>query len=237
MCDKMFYEPLKNGCIPPAKSCPDCRKYFDRAQCVKSRVEGDVDYKFIRQLLDRDTCEYCGKKLSWEEREIEHKIPVNKGGNNNNTNLCISCVQCNHEKGDMTYDEYMEFRKSLMFTSSERKFILDMISRHNLLYKTEYVDEFIEERDSDEPIVKNKTIKDVKGKATGLRKVFVYTSTMKISRKVVETRLTDWGKMYNIMCRAFNKKQLKKSTEYEILDAVPVNVDEEVEGVSFYLRQ
>ena len=124
-----------------------------------------------------------------------------------------------------------------MFTSSERKFILDMISRHNLLYKTEYVDEFIEERDSDEPIVKNKTIKDVKGKTTGLRKVFVYTSTMKISRRVVETRLTDWGKMYNIMCRAFNKKQLKESTEYEILDAVPVNVDEEVEGVSFYLRQ
>lgn len=219
MCDKVFYEPLKNGCIPPAKSCPDCRKYFDRAQSVKSRVEGDIDYKFIRQLLDRDTCEYCGKKLSWEEKEVEHKTPVDRGGDNSNKNLCISCRDCNLEKSDRTYEEYLAYRKTLQITASDIRSFLDILSKHTLLLTKEHFDESVVEKAKDNAAIKNKIIRDDSGKIIGLRKIIPETNKVFIRKKITETHLTEWGEIYNAFCRLVNRKQLSETYNEEIIES------------------
>lgn len=66
-------------------------------------------------------CWYCGDRLAtvadlvdgglcrtsdarWPQ--IEHQIPRSKGGGNRLSNLVLACVECNHEKGDWTVEEY-----------------------------------------------------------------------------------------------------------------------------------
>ena len=49
---------------------------------------------------DKNTCQYCGKKFSTQNLNIDHVIPKSKGGKNSWDNLVCSCVKCNRTKGD-----------------------------------------------------------------------------------------------------------------------------------------
>jgi hypothetical protein len=53
-------------------------------------------------VLSRDnyTCQYCGKKAPDISLEIDHKLPVSKGGDNRMDNLTTSCFDCNRGKSD-----------------------------------------------------------------------------------------------------------------------------------------
>jgi hypothetical protein len=48
---------------------------------------------------DKFTCVYCGKNGSEVELEIDHIIPVAKGGSNHMSNLQTMCAWCNRSKG------------------------------------------------------------------------------------------------------------------------------------------
>lgn len=50
-----------------------------------------------------NACIYCG---SSENLEIEHRIPVSRGGTNMLANLAPACRSCNASKRDMTETEY-----------------------------------------------------------------------------------------------------------------------------------
>lgn len=61
------------------------------------------------------SCRYCGKKLGWSnygnpgERgawEVDHSVPLARGGTNQLRNLWPSCVDCNSDKGTLTGAEY-----------------------------------------------------------------------------------------------------------------------------------
>jgi hypothetical protein len=45
-------------------------------------------------------CHWCKRLTMAEEREVDHIIPLSKGGNHTGTNLCICCATCNLEKRD-----------------------------------------------------------------------------------------------------------------------------------------
>lgn len=48
---------------------------------------------------DKNTCQYCGKKLSVQTRTIDHVIPVGRGGHSSFENCVTSCRKCNLKKG------------------------------------------------------------------------------------------------------------------------------------------
>ncbi|MBO8142015.1 MAG: HNH endonuclease [Firmicutes bacterium] len=54
---------------------------------------------------DNFTCQYCGRtpKKHGITLEIDHKIPVSKGGTNALENLVTSCSDCNRGKGASAY--------------------------------------------------------------------------------------------------------------------------------------
>jgi len=54
------------------------------------------------EVFDRDsyTCQYCGRKVPEVALEIDHRIPVAKGGTNDPANLVTSCKDCNRAKRD-----------------------------------------------------------------------------------------------------------------------------------------
>lgn len=48
---------------------------------------------------DNFTCQYCGLHADEGELQIDHIIPVSRGGTNNINNLVTSCSACNKKKG------------------------------------------------------------------------------------------------------------------------------------------
>lgn len=51
-------------------------------------------------ILERDkfTCQYCGRKSPDVALEIDHIIPVSKGGSDYPSNLITACFDCNNQK-------------------------------------------------------------------------------------------------------------------------------------------
>lgn len=49
-----------------------------------------------------DRCVYCHapESLSWSPHEVDHIVPANKGGTNDDENLCLGCRDCNLYKSD-----------------------------------------------------------------------------------------------------------------------------------------
>tara|TARA_R110000824_G_scaffold4128_1_gene19602 strand:- start:834 stop:1256 length:423 start_codon:yes stop_codon:yes gene_type:complete len=56
------------------------------------------------QILIRDnfTCQYCGvnKEEDGVKLEVDHIVPVSKGGTNNKSNLTTACFKCNRGKSN-----------------------------------------------------------------------------------------------------------------------------------------
>jgi len=59
------------------------------------------------EILSRDnfTCRYCGRNSNEVAIEIDHIVPIAKGGLHIDENLVAACVECNLGKGD-TYIGY-----------------------------------------------------------------------------------------------------------------------------------
>ena len=54
---------------------------------------------------DKNTCQYCGKRPSRVELNLDHVVPRTKGGRTSWENVVCSCVPCNLRKGGRTPDE------------------------------------------------------------------------------------------------------------------------------------
>lgn len=56
-----------------------------------------VSAKKRKEIFKRDnyTCELCGNKYDISELQIDHKIPLYKGGSLEDDNLQTTCVECN----------------------------------------------------------------------------------------------------------------------------------------------
>lgn len=67
------------------------------------------DINAIREKL-RDKCFYCGAELNGGG-EVDHKLPISRGGSNWPSNLTLACRTCNRDKNNKTSDEFMIWRK------------------------------------------------------------------------------------------------------------------------------
>jgi len=53
-------------------------------------------------------CPYCKCILNKKYIEIDHKIPLSRGGQNKLENLVVCCRSCNRRKGAMTDKEFLQ---------------------------------------------------------------------------------------------------------------------------------
>ena len=53
-------------------------------------------------------CYLCGDFVDFDSFEIEHKVPISKGGTNDLSNLFCSCHTCNLIKHDIYPEDFME---------------------------------------------------------------------------------------------------------------------------------
>jgi 5-methylcytosine-specific restriction endonuclease McrA len=57
-----------------------------------------------RNLMLRDgwSCQYCGRRGSPRELNVDHVLPRSRGGNDSWENLVVACHPCNRKKGRLT---------------------------------------------------------------------------------------------------------------------------------------
>lgn len=64
-------------------------------------IEVNMGARFVILERDKFTCQYCGRSAPDVKLEIDHIIPVSKGGSNESTNLLTCCKECNIGKSNM----------------------------------------------------------------------------------------------------------------------------------------
>ena len=108
------------------------------------------------EVLKRDsfTCVYCGKNPSQEVLEVDHVIPVSKGGKNTTENLVTSCFSCNRGKSNIEltslpesvinennliriqqYKQYVKYIKNLHALDNQ---LIDIVCDVYTSYNVEY---------------------------------------------------------------------------------------------------
>lgn len=78
-------------------------------RALESGAVGCFSSEDVRRIyVDQNRmCFYCGVLL--EDRfQIDHKVPLCRGGTNWPSNLCCACRSCNLRKHDLTAEEFLE---------------------------------------------------------------------------------------------------------------------------------
>lgn len=70
-----------------------------RSRAIRLAAPGHYTKADVEQMfrLQKGRCWYCGCKLTGKY-EIDHRIPISRGGTNWPNNLCIACFACNRSK-------------------------------------------------------------------------------------------------------------------------------------------
>ncbi len=66
------------------------------------------EVRFTRRNIffrDRNRCQFCGKVFPQRELNLDHVIPLSRGGTSSWENVVCACVACNSRKGDRTPHE------------------------------------------------------------------------------------------------------------------------------------
>jgi len=93
---KIFIEEIEEGSIIPL----DYEKIkIKNNGKTRSALPAKLRYKILKR--DRFTCMGCGARAPDVELEVDHKIPISRGGTDDENNLITKCFNCNRGKGDL----------------------------------------------------------------------------------------------------------------------------------------
>jgi len=96
-------------------------KKIDERDYKKRRNK--VRYGRRNMVLDVDDykCQYCGDVYDADQLEVDHLVPLEKGGTDEFENMATSCSSCNKKKGttlteDLTVEELEQRRRDFIGT-------------------------------------------------------------------------------------------------------------------------
>lgn len=69
--------------------------------------------KEVKAWIDsqKPICAYCSAELSENQIQLDHIMPLSKGGSHTIDNFAISCKSCNCSKGNKTLDEFIIYKE------------------------------------------------------------------------------------------------------------------------------
>jgi 5-methylcytosine-specific restriction protein A len=96
-----------------------------KKRCKRKRR---VSPRFRRIVIEQagGQCEYCGRRLTEKEVEIDHVIPVTRGGRSNLGNLAAACGDCNWSKFDYLIEEWLDGHHARMREEAAWKIVREM---------------------------------------------------------------------------------------------------------------
>ena len=93
----------------------DRHRKANRSRARQHGAKGAFDERDVEARIDRQEacCYYCREGLEFDGRnkwQVDHFIPLSRGGSNWPSNIVIACRRCNRAKGDKTPWEFMPER-------------------------------------------------------------------------------------------------------------------------------
>lgn len=95
-----------------AKAHPEYRKAADaRHRARKLAADGKYSVTDILDHYDTQSglCGYCGIRL-YGKYDVDHYIPLTRGGSNYPDNLILACPSCNRSKNNKLFEEWVLIR-------------------------------------------------------------------------------------------------------------------------------
>lgn len=84
-------------------------------------------------VLDRfcGRCAYCGKQITMQELNVDHLVPLRKGGEDRLYNMYPSCRSCNQAKSTLDIEQFREFVQTAYQRAKQKPFfrIADAVGR------------------------------------------------------------------------------------------------------------
>jgi 5-methylcytosine-specific restriction endonuclease McrA len=114
------------------------KKLYNKLMGAKSRwaKQNDCNLEEMEVFIVAGLgyCPYCLGELDVKNMSLDHKTPIDRGGDKHIDNLIICCLRCNRCKGVLTENEY---RKLLQFISTfkedvVRNYILRKLSSKDM---------------------------------------------------------------------------------------------------------
>ena len=87
---------------------------------VKRRTSGFA--KEYLQWSKKPKCIYCELPLTIENATSDHIVPISKKGNNCQVNLMVCCKDCNNERGDTSFSDYLK-KKNPKYSGQKYVFV------------------------------------------------------------------------------------------------------------------
>ncbi|MGS3331653.1 HNH endonuclease [Serratia marcescens] len=102
---------------PPEHKDTVCEGYVPLSNTIRDAIK----------KRDGEKCNYCGSN---HELEIDHILPVSKGGNSNAENLQVLCKQCNILKFNhiVNQEECLKQRKVILASSMNQEQVMEIAS-------------------------------------------------------------------------------------------------------------
>jgi 5-methylcytosine-specific restriction endonuclease McrA len=96
----------KNSAIVKAQQRE--RKHRYKARLLLATIDDSTKAKYHELLSSSQSCHWCKTALTPDIIEIDHYIPLAKGGHHSASNLVASCMKCNRSRRDMMPDEFVQ---------------------------------------------------------------------------------------------------------------------------------
>lgn len=98
-------------------------------ESTKKRVPISKALRFEVFKRDSFTCQYCGRSAPEVVLEVDHIVPVSKGGTNDIFNLVTSCKECNRGKSNkvLSDDTTIKKQKAELDTLNEKREQMEMM--------------------------------------------------------------------------------------------------------------
>lgn len=90
------------------RNTPKGKAIQRNAQSIRRirRIEGDVTTEQMIELQKTKFCYWCNEKIKKNDLNVDHYIPISKGGKHTISNLVASCSKCNLQKRAKDPQEY-----------------------------------------------------------------------------------------------------------------------------------
>lgn len=86
-------------------------KHTRRTRILGLDSKIDSEYVKFLKIVQGMKCNYCEQTMT--KYEIDHIVPIARGGDNSNENLQLLCAPCNRQKGAKTDSEYREYLNAI----------------------------------------------------------------------------------------------------------------------------
>lgn len=98
-----------------------------RASSKRTAISKTLRFEIFKR--DKFTCQYCGSHAPDVILEVDHIIPVSKGGTNELLNLVTSCRDCNRGKTNrqLSDNSAVKIQKQQLDAQQERREQLEMM--------------------------------------------------------------------------------------------------------------